>query len=58
MVRIDHIRGIYSYWAVPDGALPKDVKSWTPGPKSDLIDALKETGMELIGEDLGDIHPQ
>ena len=57
LVRIDHIRGIYSYWAVPDGALPKDVKSWTPGPKSDLIDALKETGMELIGEDLGDIPP-
>ena len=27
LVRIDHIRGIYSYWAVPDGALPKDVKS-------------------------------
>ena len=57
LVRIDHIRGIYSYWAVPDGALPKDVKSWTPGPKAALIDALKETGMELIGEDLGDIPP-
>ena len=57
LVRIDHIRGIYSYWAVPDGALPKEVKSWTPGPKADLIDALKETGMELIGEDLGDIPP-
>ena len=28
-----------------------------PGPKAALIDALKETGMELIGEDLGDIPP-
>lgn len=57
LVRIDHIRGIYSYWAVPDGSLPKDVKSWTPGPKTPLIDALKQTGIELIGEDLGDIPP-
>lgn len=57
LVRIDHIRGVYSYWAVPDGALPKDVKSWTPGPKTALIEALKKTGIELIGEDLGDIPP-
>lgn len=57
LVRIDHIRGLYSYWAVPDGAKPIDVKRWTPGPKEDLIKALKSTGMELIGEDLGDIPP-
>lgn len=55
LVRIDHVRGLYSYWEVPDGSLPKDVKDWTPGPGAALFESLKETGMELIGEDLGDI---
>ena len=57
LVRLDHIRGIYSYWAVPDGKKPNQVKRWTPGPASDLIRALKDTQIELIGEDLGSIPP-
>ncbi len=58
LIRIDHIRGMYSYWEVPDGKLPKEVREWTPGPKKDVIDALKTSGIELIGEDLGDIPPE
>lgn len=53
IVRIDHFRGIYSYWAVEDSKSPKDTTDWTPGPASHLIAALKETGIEMIGEDLG-----
>lgn len=57
LIRLDHIRGIYSYWAVPEGKKPNEVKRWTPGPATDLIEALKESGIELIGEDLGSIPP-
>ena len=53
VVRIDHFRGIYSYWAVEDGHSPKETRDWTPGPATSLINALGETGIEMIGEDLG-----
>ncbi len=58
LVRIDHIRGLYSYWAVPDGKKPKDVKRWVKGPGTDLIKVLQNTSVELIGEDLGSIPPK
>lgn len=57
LMRIDHVRGLYSYWEIPDGKKPIDVKDWTPGPKKAIIEALKSTGIEIIGEDLGDIPP-
>lgn len=55
LVRIDHFRGLYSYWEVKDGESPKNTKDWTTGPQTALIDALKSTGVEIIGEDLGHI---
>jgi 4-alpha-glucanotransferase len=55
LVRVDHFRGLYSYWEVTDGKSPKETEDWTTGPQTPLIDALKETGVTLIGEDLGDI---
>ena len=57
VIRLDHIRGIYSYWAVPDGKKPNEVNRWTPGPASALIDSLKKVDIQLIGEDLGSIPP-
>jgi len=58
LMRIDHVRGMYSYWEIPDGKKPIDVKDWTDGPKSAVIKALKSTGIQLVGEDLGDIPPE
>jgi 4-alpha-glucanotransferase len=55
LVRIDHFRGLYSYWEVKDGESPKSTEDWTDGPKTPLINALKSTGVEIIGEDLGHI---
>jgi 4-alpha-glucanotransferase len=58
LVRIDHIRGLYSYFAVPDGKKPKDIKRWTPGPGTDLIKVLQQSSVDLVGEDLGSIPPR
>jgi 4-alpha-glucanotransferase len=52
-VRVDHFRGIYSYWEVQDGHSPKETKDWTDGPKTGLIKAISDCGITLIGEDLG-----
>ena len=57
LIRLDHVRGIFSYWAVPDGKKPNEVSRWTPGPGSALIESLQKVQIELIGEDLGSIPP-
>lgn len=56
-VRIDHFRGICSYWSVPSRAETAKEGHWEKGPGMDLINALKaEAGDKLIiAEDLGDI---
>ena len=58
-VRIDHFRGIESYWAVPAGAPTAREGVWLPGPGLPLIEAitgaLQKAGasLSLIAEDLG-----
>ncbi len=58
IVRVDHIRGLHDYWAVKDGYSPKDTTQWTKGPRDQIINALRESGVEIIGEDLGLITEQ
>lgn len=56
-VRIDHFRGLQSYWSIPfDAETAKDGK-WEKGPGKDFIDAIKKVseGKMIIAEDLGDI---
>lgn len=59
-VRIDHFRGIESYWAVPASAKTAKEGKWVKGPGMALIKALKEAAGEtmIIAEDLGDITPE
>lgn len=59
-IRIDHFRGIESYWAVPADAKTAKEGSWKKGPGMELVTAIKEAakGVEIIAEDLGDITPQ
>lgn len=59
-VRIDHFRGIESYWAVPADAKTAKEGSWKKGPGMNLIKKIKEVAgdTQLIAEDLGDITPQ
>ncbi len=54
-LRIDHFRGLESYWAVPYGDRTARRGHWEPGPGDALFEALaRELGsLPLIAEDLG-----
>lgn len=59
-VRIDHFRGIESYYSVPATAKTAKAGKWNKGPGKELIDAIKSAAGDklLIAEDLGDITPE
>ena len=59
-VRIDHFRGIESYFSIPATEKTARNGKWVQGPGMDLINALKEECGDklLIAEDLGDITPE
>ena len=54
LLRIDHFRGLSSYFSIPAGAPPREGR-WLPGPGMELIRALQAgPGTEgVIAEDLG-----
>jgi 4-alpha-glucanotransferase len=56
-VRIDHFRGIESYWAVPGDAVTAREGEWKKGPGMELVKAVSDVAGEklIIAEDLGDI---
>ena len=55
MVRLDHFRGLESYWSVPYGDKTARNGKWVKGPDLDFIHALQRQLPELnmIAEDLG-----
>ncbi len=55
VLRIDHFRGLESYWAVPCGLQTAEHGHWEKGPGMDFIRALQAAfpGLECIAEDLG-----
>jgi 4-alpha-glucanotransferase len=60
-LRIDHFRGLESYWSVPAGETTAINGKWVPGPREDLFRAIaQELGenLPIIAEDLGLITPQ
>ncbi len=59
-IRIDHFRGIESYWSVPANAKTAREGSWQKGPGMELVKAIKNAAgnVEIIAEDLGDITPE
>lgn len=58
-VRIDHFRGIESYYSVQRGEKSAKHGSWRKGPGMALINAIKESFSGLIiAEDLGLITPE
>ena len=56
-LRIDHFRGLHSYWSVPAGAPSAVEGRWEAGPGQALLDALARQvpQAQLIAEDLGDL---
>ncbi|MDO4530475.1 MAG: 4-alpha-glucanotransferase [Bacillota bacterium] len=55
VIRIDHFRGLESYWAVPYGDTHARNGHWVKGPGMELISVLKENFPQVafIAEDLG-----
>lgn len=59
-VRIDHFRGLESYFSIPADETTAKNGKWIKGPGMSLINALREVCPDklLIAEDLGDITPE
>ena len=60
VIRIDHFRGLESYWAVPYGSKTARVGRWRKGPGMDLVGVLTSWfhGLDIIAEDLGFLTPE
>ena len=58
-LRIDHFRGLESYWAVPESAHSARSGQWLPAPGVKLLRTLRREHPELplVAEDLGVITP-
>lgn len=56
-VRIDHFRGLESYWSIPASAATAKEGKWVKGPGMPFIKAIKQAAGDalIIAEDLGDI---
>lgn len=60
-VRIDHFRGIESYWSIPAESKTAKEGKWIKGPGMNLVKAIKKAAgkkTQIIAEDLGDITPE
>ena len=55
VVRMDHFRGLESYWAIPYGDTTAKGGKWVKGPDKAFIDAVKKglPKLRMIAEDLG-----
>ncbi len=60
VIRIDHFRGIESYWAVPYGDKTAANGKWKKGPGMELVGMLTSwfSKLEFIAEDLGYPTPE
>ena len=60
VIRIDHFRGLASYWAVPYGDKTARRGVWREGPGMGLVSVLKDRfpTLEFIAEDLGYPTPE
>jgi 4-alpha-glucanotransferase len=60
IVRIDHFRGLESFWSVPYGAETARDGEWVPGPRDALFVAMEKAlgKLPIVAEDLGVITPE
>mgnify|MGYP001035057863 CR=1 FL=1 len=60
VVRIDHFRGIESYWAIPAVNRTARKGEWIQGPGMKLVRAIRENcpDTDFIAEDLGFLTPE
>lgn len=60
-LRIDHFRGLESYWAVPTGEKTAINGKWVKAPGKALFETIEQElgeGLPIIAEDLGTITPE
>lgn len=59
-VRIDHFRGLSSFWSIPIDQMTAERGIWEPGPGIDFVRKLQTEvpQLQLIGEDLGTMTPE
>ena len=55
LVRIDHFRGLESFWAIPAGSETAKIGEWLPAKGNDLLEIMRSRLGELpiVAEDLG-----
>jgi len=60
LMRIDHFRGLESYWAIPGEMEDGRIGEWQPAPGAKLLESLQQEfgQLPLIAEDLGLITPE
>lgn len=60
LLRIDHFRGLESYWEVPSQARTAREGCWRPAEGAALLEHLREAlqALPLVAEDLGVITPE
>ena len=60
VVRIDHFRGIESYWSIPASNRTARCGRWVKGPGRKLVDAIRAAypHIDFIAEDLGFLTPE
>lgn len=60
VVRLDHFRGLESYWAVPYGDSTARYGKWVKGPGMAFVEAIRRglPRLEMIAEDLGFMTPE
>ena len=60
VIRLDHFRGLESYWTVPYGSTTAAGGKWEPGPGMEFIKMLRRAFpyVTIIAEDLGYITPE
>ena len=57
LIRMDHFRGLHTYWSIPANAPSALSGHWEPGPGQPFLDAISAAvpRTQLIAEDLGDL---
>jgi 4-alpha-glucanotransferase len=60
IIRIDHFRGLESFWAVPQGEKTAEKGEWVEAPGADFLATVKQQlgSLPIIAEDLGVITPE
>ena len=60
LLRLDHFRGLESYWEIPASAPTAETGRWVEAPGAALLEALRQSlgDVPFIAEDLGVITPE